>query len=102
LKDPPKDYEYPGFDVVGHLESVRRKLVADAYPNEIKFQEDLFTMTAKVHDGHFVFYPDALTRVFGYGRKIGLVSYSENTTATPVIKIFGMFLIDFGPCVRSL
>jgi hypothetical protein len=86
LKDPPAGYFHPPFDVIGHLASIRQKLVDDAYPNEIKFQEDLVGMFGPAHDGHFAFYPDALS-VLSFGRQAELVSYAENQTSLPIIKM---------------
>ncbi|TDZ16293.1 Peptidase S41 family protein ustP [Colletotrichum orbiculare MAFF 240422] len=87
LKNPPAGYEPAPFDLMGHLQSVRDKLVANVYAGEIEFQEDLFQMTAKARDGHFAFRPDALTKVFQFGRPFALVSYAKDPLSTPAIKV---------------
>ncbi|KAK2034760.1 hypothetical protein LX32DRAFT_717660 [Colletotrichum zoysiae] len=88
LKNPPVGYEPEAFDLVGHLQKVRERLVADGYDGEVDFQEDLFEMTAKTRDGHFAFLPDALTGVFQFSRPFALVSYAKDPLSMPVIKNF--------------
>ncbi|KAG4444333.1 hypothetical protein IFR05_000207 [Cadophora sp. M221] len=87
-KNPPADYFYPPHDIFGYLASVKANLQADKYSNEYEFQEDLYQVFARGHDGHFVFYPDALTKAFEWGRKRSLVSISEDGTSLPVIKLY--------------
>ncbi|CZT51805.1 uncharacterized protein RSE6_13005 [Rhynchosporium secalis] len=87
-KKPPADYFYPPHDIFAAMASVKTNLQADKYANEYEFQEDLYQVFAKAHDGHFVFYPDALTKAFEWGRKRALVSISEDGTTLPVIKIY--------------
>jgi hypothetical protein len=87
--DPPSDYFYPPYDMFAALEQVKDKLTNDSYANEYEFQEDLYvTVFGQGHDGHFVFYPDALTTVFEWRRQRSLVSISEDGTSLPVIKLY--------------
>ena len=88
--DPPKGYFYPGYDLFAALAKVRSNLVANKYANEYTFQSDLYaTVFAPGHDGHFIFYPDALTKVFEWRRQRSLVSISEDGSSLPVIKLYG-------------
>lgn len=50
----------------------------------------LYQIWARSHDGHFVFYPDLLTKAFEWGRPHALVSISDDGTSLPQIKIYGM------------
>jgi hypothetical protein len=87
--DPPAGYYYPGYDMFAALAKVRSNLVADEYSNEYQFQADLYrTVFGPGHDGHFVFYPDALTKVFEWRRQRSLVSITEDGTSLPVIKLY--------------
>ncbi|KAL7940000.1 hypothetical protein V8C42DRAFT_357971 [Trichoderma barbatum] len=87
--DPPADYFYPNDDIFKALASVRADLVADKYTNEYKFQADLYARVfGPAHDGHFVFYPDALTVAFEWTRTKPIVSISENGRDLPVIKLY--------------
>ncbi|KAK4197994.1 hypothetical protein QBC40DRAFT_332298, partial [Triangularia verruculosa] len=87
--DPPEDYFFPPFDMFSTLAQVREKLVGDVYANEYDFQEDLYvSVFCPGHDGHFVFFPDALTRVFEWQRQRALVSVSEDGASLPVIKVY--------------
>lgn len=91
--DPPADYFYPGYDIFAALAKVKANLVADKYENEYAFQLDLYvSVFGPGHDGHFVFYPDALTRVFEWRRQRALVSISEDGKSLPVIKLYGACL----------
>jgi len=88
LKNPPADYFYPPLDIFGKLASVKSNLQKDVYKNEYTFQEDLYQVFAPAHDGHFVLYPDALTKAFEWGRKLALVSISSDGKALPEIYIY--------------
>ena len=88
--DPPEDYFYPAYDVFEALAQVKSNLESDQYENEYAFQLDLYvSVFAAGHDGHLVFYPDALTRVFEWRRDRALVSVSEDGDSLPVIKLYG-------------
>lgn len=87
--DPPADYFYPAYDMNAALDQVKANLQKDVYANEYMFQEDLYLRVfAPGHDGHFLFYPDLLTRVFDFNRQRALVSISEDGTSLPVIKLY--------------
>ncbi|KAM0261420.1 hypothetical protein ACHAQJ_002273 [Trichoderma viride] len=87
--DPPADYFYPPHDIFKALAGVRADLVADKYTNEYEFQVDLYARVfGPAHDGHFVFYPDALTIAFEWTRPKPIVSISENGRDLPVIKLY--------------
>ncbi|KAK0732068.1 hypothetical protein B0H67DRAFT_655280, partial [Lasiosphaeris hirsuta] len=97
--DPPPDYFFPAYDMLAALARVKANLEADKYNNEVQFQRDLYlAVFAAGHDGHLVFYPDALTRVFNWKRQRTLVSVSQDGPSLPVIKLYGMF---FGPEQRG-
>lgn len=86
---PPREYPYPGYDLFGALDNVKAKLQANQYANEYQFQQELYTTVfGPGHDGHFVFYPDALTRVFEWRRQRSLISISEDGKSLPVIKVY--------------
>ncbi|KAM3076897.1 hypothetical protein ACMFMG_003635 [Clarireedia jacksonii] len=88
LKDPPADYFYPPFDVFAKLASVKSNLENGTYANEYEFQEDLYQVFAPAHDGHFVVYPDLLTKVFEWRRKRSLVSISSDGVELPKIYLY--------------
>ncbi|KAI9050240.1 hypothetical protein LZ554_006377 [Drepanopeziza brunnea f. sp. 'monogermtubi'] len=87
-KKPPADYFYPPHDVLGYLASVKSNLENNKYANEYKFQEDLYQVFARSHDGHFLLYPDAYSKAFEFSRQRSLVSISEDGTSLPVIKLY--------------
>jgi hypothetical protein len=90
---------------MGHLLSIRKKLVEDKFKNEIEFQEALYEMTLNAHDGHFLFWPDALTKVFLFRRPFSLVSYAPNATSFAQIKVLSKCLLSLCPgfqCLVSL
>lgn len=89
LKDPPADYFYPPFDVLGKLASVKSNLENGVYANEYEFQEDLYQVFAPAHDGHFVVYPDLLTAAFEWRRQRSLVSISSDGVEVPKIYLYG-------------
>ncbi|TVY18750.1 Peptidase S41 family protein ustP [Lachnellula arida] len=93
-KDPPPDYFYPPIDIFGYLASVKANLENNTYANEYEFQEDLYNVFAKAHDGHFVFYPDALTKAIEWGRQRSLISISNDGFSIPQIYLYGSLLND--------
>ena len=89
LKNPPATYPYPPIDIFAKLASVQTNLENDVYVNEYTFQEDLYQVFAPAHDGHYVLYPDALTKAFDWGRKVALVSISPDGVSLPEIYVYG-------------
>ncbi|KAM7207189.1 hypothetical protein V8F20_002455 [Naviculisporaceae sp. PSN 640] len=86
---PPPGYYYPAYDMFDELAKIRANLVANKYKNEWEWQHDLYIKVfGPAHDGHFVFYPDALTRVFEWRRARSLISVSEDGISLPVIKVY--------------
>ncbi|KAL3420293.1 hypothetical protein PVAG01_08792 [Phlyctema vagabunda] len=88
LKSPPADYFYGPLDVLGKLAEVRANLEADFYANEYAFQADFFQVFAAAHDGHFILYPDLLTRAFDWGRQVAIVSVSSDGNEIPQIHAY--------------
>ncbi len=92
---------YIAYDLFANLAKVRSNLEAGVYPGEYEFQAELYQSVFGLgHDGHFVFYPDALTKVFEYRRSKPIVSISEDGSSLPVIKLYGALLSLPMPLVR--
>jgi hypothetical protein len=89
LKNPPPTYFYPPLDIFGKLASVKTNLQNNVYANEYTFQEDLYQVFAPAHDGHYILYPDALTKAFEWGRQRSLVSISSDGKQIPQIYVYG-------------
>ncbi|KAL6859413.1 hypothetical protein J3F83DRAFT_748848 [Trichoderma novae-zelandiae] len=86
---PPTSYPFPGYDIFANLAKIKANLQADKYDGEYSFQLDLYlNIIAKGHDGHLLFYPDALSRVFSFERPTPLVSISEDGVSLPVVKFY--------------
>ncbi|KAH0499828.1 hypothetical protein TgHK011_006994 [Trichoderma gracile] len=87
--NPPASYPFPGYDIFANLARIKADLQAGKYDSEYSFQLDLYlNIIAKGHDGHLLFYPDALSRVFAFERPKSLVSISEDGVALPVVKFY--------------
>jgi hypothetical protein len=91
LKDPPPTYFYPPFDLFAKLASVKANLQNNFYANEYEFQADLYQVFAPAHDGHYIMYPDLLSRAFDWGRQRALVSISSDGVEIPQIYLYGEF-----------
>ncbi|KAI5867398.1 hypothetical protein GGS23DRAFT_548228 [Durotheca rogersii] len=90
-KNPPEEYFYPPHDIWAVIADVKADLAADKYPNEYSWQADLYKrLFGPAHDGHFVVYPDALSRALEWQRPFALVSISEEgpAGAAPAIKVY--------------
>lgn len=93
LKDPPATYFYPPFDVFGKYDSIKSNLKKHVYKNEYEFQQDLYQLFAPAHDGHYIMYPDLLTKAFDWGRERALVSISSDGSEIPEIYIYGKLVL---------
>ncbi|PTB61712.1 hypothetical protein BBK36DRAFT_1131123 [Trichoderma citrinoviride] len=92
---PPAGYPFPGYDIFANLAKIKADLQADKYDGEYSFQLDLYlNVIAKGHDGHLLFYPDALSRVFSFKRPTPLVSISEDGVSLPVVKFYEDVIIN--------
>ncbi|KAF7515719.1 hypothetical protein G7054_g14449 [Neopestalotiopsis clavispora] len=88
-KNPPEDYFYPGYDFWEALAEIRDALESDSYTNEYGWQADFYkNVFGPGHDGHFVVYTDLLTAAIEWGRRLALVSISEDGSSLPVIKVY--------------
>lgn len=72
---------------MGSLKAVQNNITAGKYKNEYEFQVALFNSFTQAHDGHFDFYPDALTRAFLFRRQVALVSVSKDGVELPKIYV---------------
>ena len=88
LKDPPSGYQEPAVDIFAALDAIKTK-INGTYANEHEFQEDLFLTFASVHDGHFRFSPDGLTRALSFGRTVPIVSVSLDGVELPKVYSYG-------------
>jgi hypothetical protein len=74
---------------VGKLNSIKANLEDGVYPNEYLFQVDLYQVFALGHDGHFIFYPDAISKAIEFGMGPSLVSISSDGSEIPRIYFKG-------------
>ncbi|KAH0541381.1 hypothetical protein FGG08_004145 [Glutinoglossum americanum] len=94
LKAPPKNYSYPGVDIMDGLDKILRNLQTDVYKNEYDFQFALVLLTASAHDGHFQIAPYIVGSVFGFftSPPLRMVSISGDGTAIPKIYFYSDYL----------
>ena len=52
LKDPPTGYISPPVDLIGGLETVRRKAAANFYTSQYDFDWEINSLISRAHDGH--------------------------------------------------
>ncbi|KAH8687804.1 hypothetical protein BGZ60DRAFT_425664 [Tricladium varicosporioides] len=85
LKDPPNGYQEPAIDIKKALNDIGANINKKKYPNEYEFQADLLKTFNAVHDGHFRFAPDLLSKAFGFRRPMQLISVSRDGNEIPKI-----------------
>jgi hypothetical protein len=61
------------------------------YANEHAFQADLFRTVNLVHDGHFRFAPDLLSKAVSFGRPFPVVSVSKDGIEVPKVYSCGKY-----------
>ncbi|KAF2268984.1 hypothetical protein CC78DRAFT_454400 [Lojkania enalia] len=91
LADPPAEYRekvQPAVDILGGLDQIDADIDAGLFENEYDFGWTLYTLVQSAHDGHFHYEPDVVGDVFSFGRKIPLVSVSEDGTKLPSVFAF--------------
>jgi len=85
IKNPPKGYLMPAVDIWGNFKKILSNIESGIYPNEHAFQADLFASFNAVHDGHFRFLPDLLSKAVSFSRPVSLVSVSKDGVKLPKI-----------------
>ncbi|PVH98463.1 peptidase S41 family protein-like protein [Periconia macrospinosa] len=91
LKNPPAEYAekvQPPLDVLGGLQKISAALDAGEFTSEYDFGWALYTLIQSAHDGHFTYVPDTVSSFFTWGRRVPLVSVSEDGEKLPAIFAF--------------
>ncbi|KAJ4989009.1 hypothetical protein SVAN01_05447 [Stagonosporopsis vannaccii] len=91
LKDPPTEYVekvQPAVDIMGGLDQLISDIDAGKYANEYMFGWALYTLIQSAHDGHFSYIPESVGGIFTWGRKVPLVSVSEDGEQLPAVFAF--------------
>ena len=91
LKNPPKEYAQKvqgPVDILGGLEDIATAIDNGEYKSEYEFGWALYSLVASAHDGHFNYLPDSVGAIFVFGRKIPLVSVSEDGKKLPSVFAF--------------
>ncbi|KAI1065134.1 hypothetical protein LB507_001402 [Fusarium sp. FIESC RH6] len=85
LADPPKEYLFPGVDVLGGFDTIRSRLENNKYKTQYEVMTDLRSIFVAAYDSHFD-YPPALLNAFMYVRRgIDFESVSANGVHLPFI-----------------
>jgi hypothetical protein len=87
LKNPPVEYAekvQPPIDILGGLDAIDQMLDSGEFESEYAFGNKLYTLILAAHDGHFSYIPDSVGGIFTFGRKIPLVSVSEDGKKLPM------------------
>lgn len=91
LKDPPAEYVekvQPATDIMAMMDQLADEVDAGKYTNEYLFGWALYTLIQGAHDGHFAYVPDSVGGIFQWGRRVPLVSVSEDGEQLPAIFAF--------------
>jgi hypothetical protein len=89
LKHPPPTYLEPAIDIWASLDLILSNIRTGKYANEYAFQTDLFKTMNRVHDGHFQFVPDLLSKALSFQRPFKLVSVSMDGVNVPKVYSLG-------------
>ena len=91
LKNPPAEYVekvQPAVDIMGGLDQLVSDADSGKFANEYAFGWALYTLIQSAHDGHFTYVPDSVGGIFQWGRKVPLVSVSEDGEQLPAVFAF--------------
>ncbi|CEJ81451.1 hypothetical protein VHEMI01573 [[Torrubiella] hemipterigena] len=87
LKDSPKGYDRPAYDMFAALKDIRAKAASKSYASEYDFQKDIQQRVfLPAADGHMRYSPDSMN-AFRFAFPRGVVSYSDDGKSLPVIKL---------------
>lgn len=73
----------PPYDFYATWAEIKANTSANAYQSEYEFGWTVYRAAQLAHDGHFVFYPDSVNKIFSFGRSFPLVSVSLDGTSDP-------------------
>lgn len=90
MKDPPLAFTEPASDIRANFAQILANISAGVYTSEYDFQAHLLKTFNAVHDGHFRFAPDLLTKALAFRRPLPLVSVSIDGKADPKVYSYGM------------
>jgi hypothetical protein len=79
----------PAVDLLGGLDSIKQKALANGYAGEYEFELDIASLIEKTFEGHLVFDP-YLIGAFGFSTNVTLISISSDGIALPKIFFQGM------------
>lgn len=91
LKNPPAEYVekvQPAVDIMGGLDQIVNDIDSGKFTNEYNFGWALYTLIQSAHDGHFSYVPDSVGGIFQWGRRVPLVSVSEDGEQLPAVFAF--------------
>ncbi|KAF1917934.1 hypothetical protein BDU57DRAFT_181818 [Ampelomyces quisqualis] len=91
LKNPPAEYVekvQPPIDIIGGLDQIDSRIDAGTFHSEYDFGWTLYTLIQSAHDGHFSYIPDIVGNIFNFGRRVALVSVSEDGDKLPSVFAF--------------
>ena len=72
-------------DIFAGFDAVLANISNGVYTNEYDFQSHLWPVFNTVHDGHFRFLPDLLSKAITFRRPYGVVSVSIDGVAPPKV-----------------
>ncbi|KAH7399875.1 hypothetical protein BKA64DRAFT_733306 [Cadophora sp. MPI-SDFR-AT-0126] len=87
LAKPPPGYQFPAVDIFAALNTILENIQKGVYANEHAFQTDLLMLFQSVHDGHFRFSPDLLSKALVFRRPVQVVSVSVDGVAAPRVYV---------------
>ncbi|CZS88174.1 uncharacterized protein RCO7_01140 [Rhynchosporium graminicola] len=85
LANPPKTYPFPAVDIFASLNTILKNIEKSVYAHEHAFQTDLLMLFQSVHDGHFRFSPDLLSKAVVFRRPVQVVSVSKDGVEVPKV-----------------
>lgn len=89
MKSPPPGYLLPAVDIRAGFQAILQNVSDGAYTSEYEFQAAILKLVNSVHDAHFRFLPDLLSKAITFSRPLSLVSVSIDGKASPKIYTTG-------------
>jgi len=84
----------PAIDIYANLTLILNNIKTRNYANEHEFQSHLYKTFQAVHDGHFRFSPDLLSKALLFRRSVEIVSVSRDGLEVPKVYTKGKQLVQ--------
>ncbi|QIX02146.1 hypothetical protein AMS68_007663 [Peltaster fructicola] len=87
VKNPPKGYQQPPFDIFASLQTIQNRIDSGFYHNQYAFEVDLQKISLHIHDSHVVVESGILSQ-FSFSIPYYLIAASKDGKSLPEVYVY--------------